>query len=216
MSFDLAIFAADCHVKDPETFVRKCDELRNLLEETNQVTNLTRIVGEREFAVKHAADSLGIARFFPELAEKPLRVADVGCGAGFPSIILALAFPDLRITAIDSTGKKIAFVLHAVQTLGLKNLTPVHGRANELNRKTEFIRHFDIVTARAVAAAKSLVHDTDKFLVPGGRFILYQSPERAEQDAAELGRMHRRITESFDLPEDAGKRCFLEISPDRR
>jgi len=215
MSFDLEPFAAECRVKDPAGFARRCEALRLLLEKANETTNLTRITGPEDFAVKHAADSLSIARYFPELAEQELRIADVGCGAGFPSLILALAFPQLKITAIDSTGKKIAFVQQAAETLGLTNLRAVHGRANELNRKPEFQRQFDMVTARAVAAAESIVKDTLKFPVPRGRFILYQSPERAETDAAAVKHAHCRITEVFDLPGNAGKRCFLEIIASR-
>ena len=213
MTFDLTRFAAACGVAEPETFAARCEKLRQMLEEANRTTNLTRIVGETDFAVKHAADSLVIGRIFPEIAEKDLRIADVGCGAGFPSLILALAYPRLRVTAIDSTGKKIAFVAAAAAKLGLVNLTAVHGRANELNRKEEFRRRFDIVTARAVAPAASIVRDCRNFLTSGGRFLLYQSPERAETDRAELRHARCRITETFELPENAGKRCFLEIVP---
>jgi len=69
------------------------------------------------------------------------------------------------------------------------------------------------VTARAVAPAASIVRDSRHFLAPGGRFLLYQSPDRAETDRAEVKGMTCRITPAFDLPEDAGKRCFLEIFP---
>lgn len=213
MTFDLALFAAECHVQDVTGFVQGCAKLREILEEANKITNLTRILGEQDFAVKHAADSLSIGKYFPELAEKPLRIADIGCGAGFPSLILALAYPRLTITSIDSTGKKIAFVTEAARQLGLTNLTAIHGRANELNRKAEFQKKFDIVTARAVAEAASICRDTAKFPAPGGRYIFYQSPERAAADAAQLPKMRSRITPAFELPEAAGLRCFLEIFP---
>ena len=213
MTFDLAQFAAECGVAAPESFAAGCEKLRQMLEEANRVTNLTRIVGETDFAVKHVADSLVIGKFFPELATRELRIADVGCGAGFPSLVLALAYPRLQITAIDSTGKKIAFVAEAAKALELANLAAVHGRANELNRKAEFQRCFDVVTARAVAPAASIFRDCRNFPCAGGRFLLYQSPERAEADRAGLKHVPSRITPAFDLPENAGKRCFLEIRP---
>ncbi|MBR2643492.1 MAG: 16S rRNA (guanine(527)-N(7))-methyltransferase RsmG [Lentisphaeria bacterium] len=213
MNFDLAAFAEECHVKNAPEFAIQCARLREILEEANKITNLTRILGEQDFAIKHAADSLSIGKFFPELAEKTLRIADIGCGAGFPSLILALAYPQLTITSIDSTGKKIAFVADAAKKLGLTNLTAIHGRANELNRKQEFMRKFDIITARAVAEAASIYRDTSKFPAPGGRYILYQSPERAETDSAQLQKARCRITPAFELPESAGFRCFLEIFP---
>ena len=214
MSFDLASFARDCGAAESETFAARCETLRRMLEEANRTTNLTRIVGETDFAVKHVADSLMIGKVFPELAVRPLRIADIGCGAGFPSLILALAYPALRITAIDSTGKKIAFVADAARQLGLDNLTAVHGRANELDRQTAFRRQFDVVTARAVAPASSIVRDCRHFPSPGGRFLLYQSPDRAEADRAEVKHARCRVTPAFELPENAGKRCFLEIVPE--
>ena len=69
MSFDLEKFAAECQVADPAAFVQRCEELRLLLEETNKHVNLTRITGKEEFDLKHAADSLVIARFFPEIGD---------------------------------------------------------------------------------------------------------------------------------------------------
>jgi len=213
MSFDLAAFARTCGVAEPAVFAERCEALRRMLEEANRTTNLTRIVGETEFAVKHVADSLMIGKVFPELTDRELRIADVGCGAGFPSLVLALAYPRLRVTAIDSTGKKTAFAADAARQLGLDNLAVVHGRANELDRQPGFQRKFDIVTARAVAPAESIVRDCRHFPAPGGRFILYQSPDRAETDRAAVKNARCRITPAFELPEAAGKRCFLEILP---
>ena len=92
MAFDLASYAAECGVAEPERFVERCNLFRDYLLETNRTLNLTRITGVEEFAVKHVADSLAIARYFPEFREARLRVADIGCGAGFPSLVLALAF----------------------------------------------------------------------------------------------------------------------------
>ena len=97
MSFDLKEFAAGCLVEKPEEFAARCETLRQLLEETNKYVNLTRITGKEEFDLKHAADSLLIVKFFPEIANGDFQVADLGCGAGFPSLILATAFPRLQI-----------------------------------------------------------------------------------------------------------------------
>ena len=79
MAFDLASYAAECGVAKPERFVERCNLFRDYLLETNRTLNLTRITGVEEFAVKHVADSLAIARYFPELREARLRVADIGC-----------------------------------------------------------------------------------------------------------------------------------------
>ena len=206
------IFLNSLKMNGLEQFSEHSETFRKLfisLTETNKLYNLTAVTDETGVATLHFCDSLFAVKYI----ESGAKVLDIGCGAGFPSLILALAYPQLTITSIDSTGKKIAFVADAAKKLGLTNLTAIHGRANELNRKQEFMRKFDIITARAVAEAASIYHDTSKFPAPGGRYILYQSPERAEADSAQLQKARCRITPAFELPESAGFRCFLEIFP---
>ena len=86
MFFELAGFAASAQVADAEIFAEKCEALRILLEKVNQEVNLTRITGKEDFELKHAADSLLLTVAFPELAAKKVHIADIGCGAGFPSL----------------------------------------------------------------------------------------------------------------------------------
>ncbi len=216
MSFDLDTFAASCHVGDVPGFLAGCGRFYEILIETNRTMNLTRITEPEDFKIKHVADSLSIARFFPEITSEALKIADIGCGAGFPSLILALAFPRLRITAIDSTGKKTAFVERAAQTLGLKNLKVIHGRGCELNRRQEFRHRFDVVTARAVAAAPVIFLEVSEFVKrPDGRFILYKTPSQAAEDLPALEIACRKFpvawsaTGEFELPGEAGSRVFL-------
>lgn len=213
MNFSLSDYAAKCGVVSPENFAKKCAVLREYLIEVNQTTNLTRITEENDFNIKHVADSLGLALCFPELTKESLRIADLGCGAGFPSLILALAFPHWHITSIDSTGKKINFVRSAAEKLGLSNLTAVHGRVNELNRKAEFQFKFDIVTARAVATAPSLARDASNFPAKNGSFILYKTPGQAEEDMPVLLKDFKNFkwqtTDTYQLPGDAGTRLFV-------
>ena len=223
MAFRLAVYAAMCGVADPEGFSAQCERLREILSEANKTVNLTRITEPEEFAIKHVADSLSIAREFPELTTEYMKLADIGCGAGFPSLVLAMAFPNLRITAIDSTGKKTAFVERAAAELGLRNIRVVHGRSNELNRRPQFRHQFDVVTARAVAAAPIIYLDACDFTKrKNGRFILYKTPQQAEKDLPALAIACRKApvvwqtTEVFELPEGAGQRLFLYSVPDGR
>jgi 16S rRNA (guanine527-N7)-methyltransferase len=217
MSFSLAEYASLCGVPDPEGFAEKCRRLRELLVEANEKVNLTRITEEGDFAVKHAADSLELAACFPEFTGRTVRIADLGCGAGFPSLILGAAFPGWRITAIDSTGKKIDFVRAAAQALALDNVIPVHGRVNELNRRSEFQGKFDIVTARAVAASPGLAKDASRFPTPSGWFIFYKTPAQAEEELPLLQKDFRRydwrVTPPRQLPGNAGTRLFVVGRP---
>lgn len=211
MAFALTDFARECRVADPERFAALCAKLFDLLSEVNAHTNLTRITDRAEFEIKHVADSLAIAKILPEIAEKPWRVADVGCGAGFPSLVLAAAFPQLQVTAIDSTHKKVAFVAEAAQQLALTNLTPVAGRAIELSRKPEFQERFDLVTARAVAAVGKLFPECRRMIAPHGRMVFYKTPQQAaEPDGVSGGGgFEWRVSPEFELPENSGSRLFI-------
>ena len=211
MGFALSDFARECRVGDPERFVAACDRLFDLLCEVNAHTNLTRITTRSEFEIKHVADSLAIVKILPEMAEKPWRVADVGCGAGFPSLVLGAAFPQLEVTAIDSTHKKVAFVAEAAQKLGLANLTAVAGRAVELSRKPEFQERFDFVTARAVAAVAKLFPECRRMIAPGGRMVFYKTPQQAAELDALTGcrGFDWRVSPEFELPENSGARLFI-------
>lgn len=200
MSFDLKSFASGCLVENPELFAEKCENLRLLLEETNKFVNLTRITGKEEFDLKHAADSLLIAHFFPEIASGVFQVADLGCGAGFPSLILAMAFPKLQICAIDSTLKKLRFVENAASELRLNNLRTVHGRVEELNRQKEFRNRFDFVVARAVAESPKLAKAASAFPKRGGgRFVFYKTPGQAAEELPVL-KERWQMTPEVELP----------------
>jgi len=207
MNFDFRSFSLSCHVADPDGFAAQCEKLRLLLEEANAHVNLTRITGREEFMLKHAADSLLIARFFPEIASGAFQTADLGCGAGFPSLVLALAFPALQVCAIDGTLKKLRFVESAAAALGLKNVTTVHGRIEELNRRPDFRRRFDFVTARAVATSPELARAASGFPRKGGRFVFYKTPGQAAEELAALG-PRWRATPPFELP-GCGERVLV-------
>ena len=211
--FDLAAYAASCHVKDVDLFTGKCLILHEFLVEYNTHVNLTRLTSPVDFCFKHVCDSLSIAKIFPEIAGGSFTIADIGCGAGFPSLILAAAFPQLEITAIDSIGKKVNFVRQAAEKLELTNLNAIQGRAVELNRKAEFQSKFDIVTARAVAPSPKLYRETDKFPVKTGAWIFYKTPGQAAEELPELQKMkniHWEVSPEYPLPGDAGTRLFVK------
>jgi len=215
MSFDLKQLAIECNVESPENFIVMCDRLELLLQSTNQHTNLTRICDHNDFIYKHVADSLLITKYFPALTTLSLEVADIGCGAGFPSLILAIAYPNLQITAIDSNQKKCAFVSATATELGLDNLHVVAGRARELNRQAQWQEKFAIITARAVAEASTIFRETKNMLASTGQFIFYKTPQQVEGDLPMLEKNSAKYnfswatTEIYPLPEDVGRRQFI-------
>ena len=162
------------------------DKSRNLffrftkmLWNTNKELNLTAVTDASDMILKHLADSLLIAPYLSEGA----CVIDVGCGGGFPTFPLAIARPDLRITALDSTEKKIGFVRNAASALGLSNVTAICGRAEEL-AKGDMRESFDHATARAVAALPILCELCLPFVKVGGSFVAMKSLRIDEELAA--------------------------------
>ena len=206
MNFNLADSAFLCGVQDPQNFVRQAERLRDIVLEVNKSFNLTRITDPDEFMVKHVADSLMIGKVIPAEIASASKVADLGCGGGFPTLVLAMAYPHMQITGIDSTGKKVRFVQETADKLGLSNVKTIHARIEELNRQKEFIHQFDIVTARAVAEGKILAKYASNLPAPGGKFIFYKTPKQAEED---LQTLKWQVTESYELPLDMGTRVFL-------
>lgn len=172
---DFDTFCAEyCRILKQNKLERFCDvhiirtfyEFTNLLTEENNHTNLTAIREIPDIITKHYADCLLSESYFPQGA----NVLDVGCGGGFPTIPLAIARPDLKITAVDSTQKKINFVQKTADALGLSNVTAICARAEapELRR---FRESFDVVTSRAMARMPTLVELTLPFAKIGGCMI---------------------------------------------
>lgn len=201
------------NVKDKEKFCKLMDDLHAFLCEYNEKVNLTRITDYQDYINKHVCDSLLLGAAFPEYTERKMTICDIGCGAGFPSLVLASAYPDWQITAMDSIAKKTTFVKLAGDKLCLKNLTVITGRSNELNREADWKNRFDIVTARAVAVAKTVYNDARNFPKPNGRFILYKTPDQLAEDLPQIriaaANKKWKTTPIFELPDDAGSRQFL-------
>ena len=134
--------------------------------EVNKIHNLTAIRDVPGVITKHFADSLTIAKYIPQGAS----LIDVGTGGGFPTLPLAVARPDLKITAIDSTAKKIAHVQTTAQKFCLTGVNAITCRAEEL-AQTELREGFDVATARAVSELRILCELTLPFVKIGGILI---------------------------------------------
>lgn len=183
----------------------------SLLVEKNKVLNLTAITDPEGIAVKHFADSLTALRMIGLNAGD--RVIDVGTGGGFPGIPLLIARPEIELTMLDSTGKKLAFVSQSVEELGL-SANVVHARAEEAGRG-ELRESFDFAVSRAVAAMNVLCEYCLPFVKVGGTFCAMKGAKGSE----ELGCAEKAIavlggetekTESFILP-DGGERVLINV-----
>lgn len=169
----LEIAAARLGVPLDETQIGHFSAYRDLLVARNARTNLTAIREPAEVERRLFFDAL---RMIPALddavassaAEGRARLVDVGSGAGFPGLALKIARPDLDVTLIEATGKKVAFLQEVVETLDLNGVVAVHGRAEELGHRPEHRGVYGVATARAVAALPALVELCVPFLRIGG------------------------------------------------
>ena len=145
---------------------RKFYDLTEHMLNVNEYMNLTAIKDPAAIILLHYADSLTAARFLPQNA----KIADIGCGAGFPCLPLAICRPDLSILALDSTEKRIQYVKQTAELLQCDNLTAVAMRAEE-GGKGVYREQFDVCTARAVAALPALSELCLPFVRVGGTFL---------------------------------------------
>ncbi len=150
--------------------MERCKKLHSLtvrMLEENEKYNLTAITDVNKIILNHYADCAALAAVLP----KGASVADIGCGAGFPTLPVAILRDDVKITAIDSTAKRVAYVEASAELLGLDNVRCVTMRAEEGGASPEFREKYDIVTARAVAEMRILCELTLPYVKVGGALM---------------------------------------------
>lgn len=155
--------------------------------EVNKSMNLTAIKEEKAILALHFADSLTVAPFLPQNA----KIIDVGCGAGFPSLPLGIARPDLSITALDSTEKRIKYVKETAKLLKIPQFEAFSARAEDAGRG-KYRESFDFATARAVAALPVLAELCLPLVKRGGSFIAMKA-KRGEAELKEAERAIERL-----------------------
>ena len=183
----------------------------NRLIEVNSYMNLTAITEREEVYIKHFLDSLFITKAID--ITKPFSLCDVGSGAGFPSIPLAIVTNNAKVTIIDALNKRINFINDLAQKLNLDNVNAIHARAEDYAKEKR--EDFDYVTARAVARLNVLVELCLPLVKVGGLFIAMKTQDEDELNEAKnaisiLGGKIENII-SFNLPNDYGKRSIIII-----
>lgn len=147
----------------------KLEIYARLLKEWNDKINLTAITDDEGIAIKHFLDCLLVSK--AAQFKSGDRVIDVGTGAGFPGLVIAAAYPDVQVTLLDSTGKKLKAVENIREEMGVENAKVVHMRAEDAGKKPEFREKYDFATARAVAELRVLLEYTLPFVKVGGTFL---------------------------------------------
>ena len=178
-----------------------------MLLKANQDVNLTAVTDPKEVAVKHYFDSWRLSQMMPLLGR---RVLDLGTGAGFPGIPLAMAEDAAKFTLCDSTQKKIDFVQKCVDKLGLKNVTAVAERAED----HLLTQSYDVVVVRAVSSVRENVRTLRKVRHRLKDYVMYKGASwsrevrAGEREAERLGFSLDTVWE-YELPGEMGKRALL-------
>jgi 16S rRNA (guanine527-N7)-methyltransferase len=189
----------------------KLDAFRALLLEYNQRYNLTTILEEKDVYYKHFLDSAAGMDLF----EKNAAVAEIGSGAGFPSLVLKILREDLSFDLFESVGKKCEFLRVVAEKLNLSNVRVHNLRAEDAAKNPDFRERFDIVTARAVARMNTLSEYCLPFVKVGGKFVAYKSGDKTEIEEAKTAYavLGGKLTDVYEyaLPEEYGDRVLAVV-----
>lgn len=178
------------------------------LVEWNEKMNLTAITEQEDVYLKHFYDSISAA-FYMDFT-KPLSLCDVGAGAGFPSIPLKICFPHIEVTIVDSLNKRIQFLNHLSEALGLDKVSFVHSRAEDFGQ-SQHRESYDIVTARAVARLSVLAELCVPLVKQGGAFAAMKAASAPDElkdadKALKVLGVKKESVHSFLLPVEESER----------
>lgn len=181
----------------------------NLLIKWNEKMNLTAITDRNDVYLKHFYDSLTICKVIDFKRENSF--CDIGTGAGFPGIVIKIFFPHLKMTLIDSLNKRISFLDVVCRELNLKDVTLIHGRAEEFAKENRDC--FDIVTARAVSSFNVLLEYSMPIVKNGKYFIAMRGNDDSETGINALKLLNSEIVkkECFNLPYENSARCVILV-----
>lgn len=178
----------------------KYQEYMKIFLEENSKVNLISKNDEKYLWEKHVFDSLAIENFFEKFDTSKIKtILDIGTGGGFPSIPIAITYPNLKVTALDSIAKKIRAVQTIKDKLNIENLEPICTRVENLDAK------FDMITSRAVSSLKNICEYALPKLKKGGYFVAYKSrktPQEIEEANSILKKYNSKIVDiiEYSLP----------------
>ncbi len=194
-----------------ESQIRKMKQFADLMLDWNTRMNLTGIIDSEDVADKHFADSLLLLKYLPFMQNA--KVIDVGTGAGFPALPCMIARQDLQFTLLDGLQKRITFLNAVCDEVGL-NAEGLHGRAEEVAKKTEYREQYDVATARAVAHLRELSEYCLPFVKVGGVFAAMKGRDMQEELAeskSAIAKLGGKVEKVIDYQLNDGSERTLVI-----
>ncbi len=198
----------DLNIEATEEQLKKLEEYYNILVEENKKYNLTAITEKEQVYLKHFYDSLTLTKII-KLSDQSL--CDIGTGAGFPGIVLKIMFPNLKVTLLESNGKKCNFLNKLKEKLNLDNLNIINERAEIYSKNNREI--YDIVTSRAVAPLKHLLEYSVPSVKVNGYYVAMKS--NIENEIQNIDNYYKKLDISlekkiiFSLPKENSLRTLL-------
>lgn len=216
-NYDVSQFKKDIEELNISLSDKQIDQFLTYYEmliEWNEVMNLTAITDYDDVMKKHFIDSISIIKAYD--LNRNISLIDVGTGAGFPGLALKIAYPDLKVTLLDSLNKRINFLDAVIDKLGLTGVEAIHGRAEDFAKPGKLREQYDLCVSRAVANLSTLSEYCIPFIKTGGKFIPYKS-EKIGEEMAEAsnaisilgGKISGQI--EFTLPDSDIYRNFVII-----
>jgi len=198
------------------TQTSQCQDYLALIAKWNKVHNLTAIDQPQDMLTHHVLDCLAVVRpLLARMGTGPLRVLDVGAGAGLPGAVLAIACPQLTVTCVDAVAKKAAFVQQAAATLGLPNLSGAHARVEQWRAAP-----VDVVTSRAFASLADMVRLTAFHVKPpdaahpdGGLWMAMKGRQPDDEITALPATAQVLAVEKIEVPQLHAERCIVWLKP---
>ncbi len=206
---------SDYNIEVNNEQVEKFDNYYRLLIEWNKKINLTAIINYEDVIKKHFLDSVLLLKVYSKDLFTSKNIIDVGTGAGFPGLPLAIMLPDAKFTLVDSLNKRIQFLKEVIDILKISNITLIHSRAEELGINSDHREKYDICVSRAVAALPLLLEYCSPFVKKEGVLYMYKSlkvEEEIELSKNALSILNCSINKKILLAEEEDfQRYILEI-----